>query len=134
MDVRNCRNCGRLFNYLQGPQICPECVDALEKKFIEVRDYVWDNKNASIEEISEKNEVSVQQIKQWIREERLVFSEDSAFGIECENCGKMIKGGRFCDQCKAEMSNNLSTAINKPKVEAPKKKDRERDRMRFLDK
>ena len=30
MDVRSCRNCGRLFNYLQGPPICPACRKKLE--------------------------------------------------------------------------------------------------------
>ena len=102
-------------------------------KFAKVRDYVWDHKNATMEEISEQNEVSVKQIKQWIREERLVFTDDSTMGIECENCGAMIKSGRFCDKCKAEMSNNLSTLIKKPQVEAPVKKKKDGDRMRFLD-
>ena len=86
-----------------------------------------------MEEIAEENQVSVKQIKQWIREERLVFTDDSTIGIECENCGAMIKSGRFCDKCKAEMSSNLSTLIKKPKVETPVKKPRDGDRMRFLD-
>ncbi len=133
MDVKNCKNCKRLFNYLGGEQICPACKEELEVKFAKVRDYVWDHKNATMEEISEQNEVSVKQIKQWIREERLVFTDDSTMGIECENCGAMIKSGRFCDKCKAEMSNNLSTLIKKPQVEAPVKKKKDGDRMRFLD-
>ena len=33
MEVMNCRNCKRLFNYITGPMICPACKDKLEKKF-----------------------------------------------------------------------------------------------------
>ncbi len=134
MDVRNCKNCKRLFNYLGGEQICPACKEELENKFTKVRDYVWDNKNASMEQISEECEVSVKQIKQWVREERLVFTDDSGMGIECENCGALIKSGRFCDACKASMANNLSSVIKKPeKAPEPKKKSKDKDRMRFLD-
>lgn len=133
MDVKNCKNCKRLFNYLGGEQICPACKEELEEKFAKVRDYVWDHKNATMEEISQENDVSVKQIKQWIREERLVFTDDSSMGIECENCGAMIKSGRFCEKCKAEMSSNLSTLIKKPKVEEPVKKKKDGDRMRFLE-
>lgn len=134
MEVRNCKNCKRLFNYLGGEQICPACKDELEKKFTEVRDYVWDNKNATMEQIAEANDVSVKQIKQWIREERLVFTDDSAMGIECENCGAIIKSGRYCEKCKAEMSNNLSSVIKKPEKPAPApKKKKDGERMRFLD-
>ena len=32
MNVRNCRNCGRLFNYIAGAPVCPACKDELEKK------------------------------------------------------------------------------------------------------
>ena len=134
MDVRNCKNCKRLFNYLGGEQICPACKEELENKFTKVRDYVWDNKNASMEQISEECEVSVKQIKQWVREERLVFTDDSNMGIECENCGAIIKSGRFCDKCKADMANNLNSVIKKPeKPEPPQKKSKDKDRMRFLD-
>lgn len=134
MDVRNCKNCKRLFNYLGGDQICPACKEELEQKFTQVRDYVWDHKNATMEEISEENEVSIKQIKQWIREERLVFTDDSTMGIECENCGAMIKSGRYCEKCKAQMSNNLNSVIKKPEKPAPvQKKKKDGERMRFLE-
>ena len=33
MNVKNCRNCGKLFNYIAGPNICPACKEEIEKKF-----------------------------------------------------------------------------------------------------
>lgn len=133
MDIKNCKGCGRLFNYLQGPPLCPACIDALERKFVEVKEYIRSNPSASINQIAEDNEVSVKQLNQWIREERLAFTDDSPIGIECENCGAMIKTGRFCDACKNILQNDLSSAIRKPKPMESKKPVRERERMRYLE-
>ena len=135
MDVRSCRNCGRLFNYLQGQPICPACRNKLEKKFEEVKEYIRSHESASIQQISEDTEVSVKQIKQWVREERLTFSSKSPVGIECENCGAMIRTGRFCNKCKNNMANTLQQMYAMPAPAAPKKpKGTDKDRMRFLDK
>lgn len=131
MEVMNCKSCGRMFNSI-GKKICPKCERELEDKFQKVKAYIRENEKASINEIAEENEVSVQQIKRWVREERLKFSPDSQVGIECENCGALIRTGRFCDKCKAQVTNDLSSAIKKaPKVEP--KKQKESARMRFLD-
>lgn len=133
MEIRNCKNCKRLFNYLQGPQLCPACLDELEKKFTQVKNYIWDNKNANVDEVATANDVTVKQIKQWIREERLVFSEPTLGGITCENCGTPICSGRFCDSCKSQLGNTLKSALDKPKALEPEKPTRDKDRMRFLD-
>ncbi len=133
MDVRTCKSCKRIFNYLSGPIICPSCQEKLEEKFKEVKDYIRENPNASLQNVSDAMEVSVKQLKNWVREERLTFSDDSPVGIECMNCGAMIKCGKYCEACKGRMINTLSHAVEeKPKpVEAPRKSDG--NRMRFLD-
>jgi flagellar operon protein (TIGR03826 family) len=133
MEVKNCKNCGRLFNYLSGPRLCGECRQQLEDKFMEVRNYIMDNPKASIPEISEAMEVSTAQIHQWVREERLIFSADSMVTIECENCGAPIRTGRFCEKCKSNTAHGLES-LYKQEAPAAQKKERERDRMRFLDK
>lgn len=136
MDVRNCRRCKRLFNYIGGTQICPTCQALLEDEFQKVKEYLREHPKATMVVISEDNEVSVQQIKQWIREERLSFTDDSPVAIECENCGEMIRTGRYCKNCKSTLANNMNEAIKKPKktIEIREKKPiREKERMRFLD-
>lgn len=102
MDVRNCKGCGRLFNYYGGVPLCKACKDKLEEKFQEVKEYLRQNPNTPIQVVSEDNNVSVKQIKQWVREERLVFSEDSPLGLECEGCGTIIKTGRFCENANVK--------------------------------
>ena len=131
MNVRNCKKCGKLFNYVSGAPVCPACKDALEKKFQEVKKYVQDNKGATIHDVSENCEVDSQQVRQWVREERLEFSSDGGVtGITCEKCGKNISTGRFCDKCKADMTNNLSS-VQKKEIKT-KKDPKDNPKMRFL--
>lgn len=135
MDVRSCRNCGKLFNYLHGQPICQACRKKLEDKFVEVKEYIRQHEAASMQQISDDTEVSVKQLKQWVREERLTFSDKSPVGIECENCGAMIRTGRYCDKCKNHMSNDLSKMYAvEPRAEKQSAKNKGKDRMRFLDK
>lgn len=131
MNVRNCRKCGRIFNYVVGPTICPSCREKIEAKFSDVKEFVRGNKGASIPEIATECDVEIQQIQQWIREERLVFAEDSPIGIECESCGTMIKTGRFCEKCKAALAQGLRPT---PKVERQQmqKMTKENPKMRFF--
>ncbi|MGN0169781.1 MAG: flagellar protein [Lachnospiraceae bacterium] len=132
MEVRNCKQCGRLFNYLSGQPICPECKKNLEDKFSQVKQYIREHGGATINEVAEANDVDVRQIKQWVREERLAFSKDSPISIECESCGAPIKTGKYCPQCMAKMAANLGRAIKRPVTEQHRA-ERDKDRMRFLD-
>ena len=131
VDVINCKGCGRLFNAITRTRLCPNCQSGLEEKFQEVKKYINDNPGSTIEIVSAECGVTAKQIKQWIREERLSFSEDSMQGIECEQCGTMIRSGRFCDNCKNKMHNDFKSMLGTPGVQA-KKTAKERDRMRFL--
>ena len=133
MEVRNCKGCGKLFNYLSGPPLCPTCAKALDLKFEEVKSYVYDHPRCDMQEVSEEMEVSIAQIKQWIREERLSFAEDSLIGIDCESCGVTIKTGRFCNSCKDRITNGLSNLYKQPEKPVLRKKDpKENPRMRYL--
>lgn len=48
-----------------------------------------------METVAEELDVSVKQIRQWIREERLSLSVAGADGIVCETCGKPIRTEDF---------------------------------------
>lgn len=137
MEVRNCKQCGRLYNYIGGSyrNLCPDCIAKVEEKFGIVKEYIQEHKEAGIHQVSAECEVSVRQIEQWIREERLCFTDDSPIGIACENCGKTIKTGRYCDVCKAQMINQFGNMYSKPEKKQPKKSSIQSssEKMRFLD-
>lgn len=134
MNVRNCRKCGKLFNYVAGPPTCPECRQALEEKFQEVKKYIQEHKTASIPEVSKECDVEVGQIQAWLREERLELCEGSGITLSCETCGQPILAGRFCDKCKANMVNQFNNSIRKPEQLAkPQQKESQGNpKMRFL--
>ncbi len=136
MNVRNCRLCGRIYNYVAGPNICPACRDSMEAKFQEVKEYIRAHKGCNIPEVSEACDVEAAQIRQWLREDRLEVAEDSAIFLNCESCGAAIRSGRFCDKCAGNMMKGFNEAIGAgKKQEAPKKpanKDGDRAKMRFL--
>ncbi|MBQ5386657.1 MAG: flagellar protein [Lachnospiraceae bacterium] len=131
MEVKSCRTCKRLFNYVSGPQICPACKDELEKKFYEVKEYIRENPKQGIKEIAEATGTTTQQLQQWVREERLEFSADSDIMLTCESCGAPIRTGRFCEKCKNNMANSMSALYeHKPEPKSEKKKS-DGNHMRF---
>ena len=137
MQVRNCRKCGCLYNYVTGPSICPACLENIEEKFQTVKKYIQQHGKADMEDISRDCEVDTAQIQQWIRQERLQFSDDSPIKVSCEMCGKMISGGRFCAACKDQMARSLNQAMGLGGVMTEAPPDRSArsnsNRMRFLD-
>ena len=81
MEIVSCKECGKLFNFIRGQRVCPACSRKLEDKFMEVKKYVREHPNVDVKELSEEMDVSVRQINRWVREERLVFSDDSPTGF-----------------------------------------------------
>ena len=136
MNVRNCKKCGRIFNYVSRRVVCHKCREGLEEKFQEVKKYVRENSGVGIQEVAEECEVDPKQIRKWIQEERLEFSEDSPVKIPCEGCGAMIRSGRFCEKCKAQVTKDFQGIVGQRKAQQDPGADtsgkRASDRMRFL--
>jgi hypothetical protein len=59
-------------------------------------------------EVSQETGVSVEKIMRFLREERLeIKSENSNLLLECERCGRSIKSGRFCENCKGAINKDF---------------------------
>lgn len=136
MNVRTCKKCRRLFNYVMGPSFCPECREREEDKFQEVKKYVQEHGRASMQEVAAVCDVTMKQIQQWIRDDRLMLADDSPMGIECERCGKMIRGGKYCPECSTDLAAKFQSAMGNPfaKEVVKKQETKTNARMRFLDK
>ncbi len=136
MNIRNCRSCGRIFNYLSGPPICPACRESQEAKFQEVKEYIRAHKGVGIAEVSEACDVEPAQIRQWLREDRLEVTEDSPMFLNCESCGEPIRSGKFCERCKNKMTKGFNDALKTGHHEPEKPEKHDSDghgaRMRFL--
>lgn len=117
MEVMNCRSCGRLFNYLSGIQVCPNCKLKAEEKYEKVKQYIMDNPGATMQETSEATEVSRRQIEIWVREERLAFSSAAGSEIGCERCGVPIATGKFCRKCRQNLVDTLGSFYKGPTLD-----------------
>lgn len=137
MNVQNCRQCGRIFNYVSGAHICPICKQEIEDKFEKVKEYLGENPNASIAAISLENDVTVNQLHQWIREERLIIAKNEANQITCQRCGSLVETGKYCQKCKDEMASAFKTEFNIGKNQnannTQTKNEQQGSKMRFLD-
>ncbi len=126
MEVKVCKNCKKLFQYIYGPELCPECLKELswerteaedkpagflsgmkpplkddEAKFEQVKSYIIAHPKATIVQIAEDNDIMPVKLLEWVRDDRLEFSEDSKDAwFECEICKAKIKSGRLCNRCK----------------------------------
>lgn len=135
MNVRSCKMCKRLFNYLSGPAYCPACKDKMEEKFQEVKVFIQENPGVHIQEVADSCEVETAQIRQWLREERLELTEGSPLMLSCESCGAPIRCGRYCDKCKANVSNGFKDILKsntRQNQDSFRKKEDGGSKMRFL--
>ncbi len=137
MNIRNCRVCGRIFNYMAGSPVCPACRETMEAKFQEVKEYIREHSGAGVAEVAEACDVEPSQIRQWLREDRLEVTEDSAMFLNCEICGAPIRSGKYCDKCKLEMTRGFNDVIRSSRtaaapVEKKKSADDPNAKMRFL--
>lgn len=134
LNVLNCKRCGRIFRSENRRLICTICVKELEESFDKVKEYVYENPAATIVEVASDTEVSIEQIKNWIREERLILTNPTGAGINCLKCGVVVSTGKYCNQCKATMANDLQAIYKKeqpkPQIEKPKS---DKGKMRYLD-
>ncbi len=131
MELMNCRNCKRLFNYITGERICPGCKSLLEDKFNTVKEFVRENPGKNINQVAEETETSIKQLKQWVREERLTFTDDSLVGLECERCGRMVHSGRFCASCAGGLADSFTEAYRTQRTGGIRKTAS--GKMRFLE-
>lgn len=134
MEVKACRRCRALFHHVVGPQLCQKCIRKDEEDFARVKEYLYDNPGASMTTVCEELDVTVRQVQQYLRDGRLTVSKDSPIGIECERCNTRIQTGRYCDACRASMTNQFSSVAKgmQKKIEG-KPKDDIKNKMRYLD-
>lgn len=106
-DLRNCPRCGKLFAYI-GRSICNRCIEQEEEEFKLVKEYIYNNPGATVFEVADATEVSVDKIMRFLREERLEISSDNVnLILECESCGTSIRTGRYCQQCRDDLTNEM---------------------------
>jgi predicted amidophosphoribosyltransferase len=116
MEIRQCRRCRKIFQYYGNPA-CPDCIRKLDEQFDKVKNYLYDNSHATIQDLCEATGVDEVDLIAWMKEGRLIMSQDAPPLLSCEVCGAPIRSGRFCPQC---MGNVRKTVENAAQSMAPK--------------
>ena len=114
MDVRNCKRCGKIFNYM-GSAVCSNCLQKEQADFERIREYLFTNPNSSTAEVSEATGIELKVISRFLKEGRLeadyIKMSDDDTALTCEKCGKPVNSGRFCEKCVREMQADFSKAV-----------------------
>lgn len=105
-ELRNCQRCGRPYPYA-GSEYCRDCLREIDRQYDLVREYLRNEPDVGIEELSARTGVDAALILRFLREGRLVHAKS---GLTCERCGAAIPSGRFCAACAEELRAALSGA------------------------
>ena len=138
MNLKTCDHCKRIFDSVLGNSVCPDCYTGKEMTFKMVRHYIRSHPDSNIFEVSRACNVEIEQIREWIKEERIEYTKDSQMGIECERCGTLIRTGKYCADCKRKVVTTLSSAYKEQPSHEEKSDDlrslSKNEKMRFLNK
>lgn len=109
MDLANCPRCGRLYarNF---KELCGNCIRDIEHEYDICKEYLRENKGATITELSEDTGVTVKQITVFIREGRISIENNPNMMYPCEVCGILIRTGNMCDGCRSRLTKDLASA------------------------
>ena len=106
-----CPICEEVMEYDgMGQYICENCGTKDYDDFGRVREYLYENGMAKLEDISEATEVSVEKIQQFIDEGRFELV------MHCVECGAEIKRGMYCISCQRKTLQGISEAMRNPEI------------------
>lgn len=117
MAIKKCKGCGCLFDMYSMP-FCNKCMQEMDEKYKVVRDYLYENPNATVEQVNRDTETPEWIIMYFLREGRLSMANASGY-LRCEQCGKAVTSGRVCPECAKRIGGKIQAAIPKS---APKPK------------
>lgn len=107
MESRNCPKCGKFFVYISN-RICDNCQKEEEESFRKLKDFIDENPNALIKEVTESTGISSKKILSYIREGRIIVTKGLSSELKCTHCGAQISTGKFCDKCVIKINNEVS--------------------------
>ena len=98
---RTCEKCGKSDPAYQGvgEYKCSECGFLMYDDYGKVRNYLEANRGATQSQVARATGVSMEVIRQLLRDERIEVISNSNVFIECEICRTPIRSGRYCSEC-----------------------------------
>ena len=119
--ISNCVNCGQMFMKTRD-NICPACIEEKEEVFRQVKQYLRENKSATLVQVIQDLQIEMELVVEMVEEGRLYFAENPNFGIECVCCGKPTSAGRYCPSCQSEVARKFADATLQARCKSQDKK------------
>jgi len=108
----NCNMCGRFFESNGWSTFCPMCQKQLEEEYCKIREYLYIHPGAKVFEVSVVLEISIYKIKRFLKEGRLEIIEKNNTFLKCEDCGKSVCSGKYCDECIKKNAHDFKSIYN----------------------
>lgn len=118
MDMRNCPKCKKVFAYTRSP-LCSTCEREEEQLFEKVRDYIKENPICTLSEVASATKASSKKIMKYIKEGKIEISQGMHGEVQCEQCGKPIAKGKYCDKCVININQTVDDMFT-PKAKTAK--------------
>jgi flagellar operon protein (TIGR03826 family) len=112
LELANCVRCGSVFAR-DYRDICPNCHREEERSYQMVYQYLRkrENRQATIQQITEVTTVPESLIIKFVREKRLQPSQFPMLSYSCRNCSNQITEGEMCADCKDAMRKELDVTL-----------------------
>ena len=103
---RTCEKCGKANPEYKGvgEYKCTECGYIMYDDFGIVRNYLEAHRGATQSQVANATGVSMEVIRQLLREERIEIVSTSNVFMECELCKTPIRSGRYCMACAKKVA------------------------------
>ncbi len=133
-DIQTCARCGKIFQYPGiGLRLCQACKELDAKEFDLVKDYIYANLSATVQDTSLATGVRVRRIKEFLQDGRLMIPDNSAIFLNCESCGTSIKCGRLCRECANALSSEAKKEMDIEEYQIGERPRKVTARMHYLD-
>ncbi len=107
MALVNCERCGRVFDSGKaGESLCKECIIEEQKDLKKINDYLRKNPMANIMEASKDTGIARGKILRLIKGGSLKMRKPME-EHKCRICGKIIKAGTICDECRVKIEGGI---------------------------
>ena len=108
MDLKYCKRCNHIYKY-GDENICSDCIKEIDAIMRKVRNFLDENPDADVSEISEGIQENEKDILYLLREGRLSIKSEA---FCCLRCGKPIENGKYCAICVKQMKTQLNGVVN----------------------
>ena len=107
----NCPNCNEIFVKNKFRDVCPKCWKQEEEDYNTVYQFMRkrENRAATIEQVVMQTGIKEELILKFIKKGRIQITHFPNLGYPCDRCGRVIRTGKLCEKCTAELREDLQT-------------------------